>query len=726
MQRLLIAAVCCILQVALSTAIFAQAVLEAPAQPIPVTPAQQNFRWMEYDSAIFIPSSFQTIIGQHDEGPLAADSKYYSPTVRIPARFGVPFLILGDRVLTNSEINQHIEASVAGFFKFTRDEEPIFPYSLVSYSLERCEGPLTRLIMPYWGKLESVDVQGGGIYYRYFDEDPLVDGPDKLVIEWRVRPVGLLPPVILGFQAHVIIRHPCPPLSTHYATIEFHYGSAPDSFSWLNVPGKEPDDFRIGAAVGLKNQGQKDQNDAPGAYAGTPGTDEGIDDQNTLMLPPDYVLRDGDNDDNNVGITRVPVYLVDPPVPELFATTPRRYGMQGSPYSPFFHLKFPKRGYKIKPVDNDLLTLGPVPGGSGDSSIFIDSVTAINPGEFFQVRCRFLYAGCAIPRDIVTTAIVLQGGKEVDRVQDIIRVLQPGADTLINFPKKFGGPLYKPGTYELVVFHNYRDDVRSNDTARIRFLVRARRDFGPVELVEPVLKYSSERSVFRYRSTIRIKARFANTGLTTVRNIPVGYRILNHRGRQVHAARLVLRGTYAPGKTAVVTFPNWRPDVSGTYYIEVYSALSGDDITDNDTLQNMRSIAPPGREWAGSDFKILHVPSFEVRPAVDIEVLGSGAHDPATGSVVKRSFTPRLFFRNNGGSDARNVPVQVAITNLHRLVSSRTIVIPEIKAGHVVEFPLGSTDINTVGQYCIAVAVKMPGDQVNDNDRTQWCFKGQR
>lgn len=732
MQRLLTATVCCILQVAFASMMFAQAPTAATT-PVTKTPAQQNFRWMEYSRATFIPSDFQSIIPVRDEGPLAANSEYYSPTVRIPARFKVPVHILGNKVFPESQENQHIEASVAGFFKFTRDNEPIVPFQSTSYFLARHTGSLSRLIMPYWGALQSRDVPGGGIYYRYLDINPQIDGPDKLIIEWRVQPAKMPSPPILGFQAHIILKEPCSPNMNYYAAIEFHYDTLRQPFSWLELPRNAVHEALIGAAVGLKNLGQVDEHDAYGPpFSNITEEGDGIDNQNTLMLPPPPVPGNS----KIVGFTRVPVYLGQFHIPELYAYLPRLYEGFLAPYSSFFHMSFPTQGYKIKPVDNDLLTI--IYTGGIDSTQYPDSSNiVISPGRSISVSSRFLHRGCAAPRNVTLKAVIYRNNRVFDSVQYTGITFQPGADTLVTFPKIVIGPKYKPGTYTLAVFHNYLDDIPANDTASTIFHVRTRSkyDFGPVEILEPDLKRSSERLIFNYGSPIRIKARFANMGLTTVRSVPFGYRILDHQGKQVHSARLTPKRVYAPGTSTIVTFPDWEPRATGshfiapgTYYIEVYSALPGDSVRSNDTLAGTGRVQP---SWWGRDPQALRRRriTFELRPKVDIEVLGTETHPhaPATGSVVpESSFTPLLFFRNNGSKDARNIRVQVTITNPLGLASSHTVIIPEIKAGNIIEFPLGRTNIRFSGNYCVDVTVKFPDDVVVSNNRTKWCFKAQR
>lgn len=715
MLRLLTATVCCILLVAFASMAFAQSPFTAATQPVIKTDAEQNFRWMEYFRADTIRPRYNTIIHDQDLTPIATNSNYFSPTVRIENEFKVPFTIIGTRITPSQESAVHIEASVAGFFKFTRNEEPINPPTMTSYFLEWTTGDLSRLIMPYWGALESIGVPEGGIYHKYVEENSLIEGPDRLIIEWKVRAMGSTSPSILNFQAHIILRQPESPNSRYYATIEFHYGDNPLSFSWLNVPPGSPYDPKIGAAVGIKHLGQDDQYNTPAFYHGDPGS--GLDDENTLMLPPNPVFS---NNDNNIGVTRVPVYLGTSPMPELYSFTPFIYQGITAPPSRFFHLSFPRHGYRVKPVDNDLLTTGP------GIKLPLDSNT-VDSNRNFNVKAVFINKGGITLHNIPATAVVYRGGREMERAQGIISTLPPDADTLLIFSKKFGGSAYKPGAYQLVVFHGHTDQVPSNDTACTNFNVRHNRDFGPLELLAPDLQHQPNISEFNYPAPISVKARFANLGYESVRFIPVGYRILNHEGKPVHTARITLRRSFRPGASVEVTFPQWQPRTPGRYYIEVFSTLFRDGIVSNDTLPGTRTIT---YTWWGNteqDRQAQHIP-FHVRPVKDIEVLSAPSHPhaPVTGSTITGSFTPRLFFRNCGVSTAQNIPVQVLVKVGNRSLSSHTLIIPEIKAGHVIEFPLGTTIIASSGTYCVSVEAKMPGDQVSSNNKTQWCFKGQR
>ena len=684
------------------------------------TPPQTNWRWNEFYGVEAIEKDYQSLPndGQTKYIQGSDNARYDSPTFQFKVDFSENFSILGEEFFP-AQNTVYIQASVAGFFKFTTNPATIQPLSSTSYYLQPVTAGLNRLIMPYWGKLRGR--QGGGIFYRFFDNSPAISGPDSLVIEWRVEQDDPNGGVSGSFQAHVALRPTH--TSRHYLAIEFHYDlTDPNSLSWqqpLSIS-----DVMRGAAVGLKNRGQQDQFDTQyGIYWNQPDYHNygpGLDDGNSLIIARD-IAPSGDP----VAQTRVPVFTQNassPPVPEWNGWL--AYNFNAVP-SNIFHYSFPAlptKGYRVKPVENDILV--------GDVRIRTFVVTDTTKpyyrgGTAGVPRASYTNHGPMSITDLHVTATIHKDNLLILESTAIIPVIESGETIIVDFPDTVndGGGL-APGRYTLCAYHDYPpDDDRSNDTACRYFFIRDLVDIAPVEIVGPVLTSPPNLATYELNSTVGIVGKFINYGDDEVVDVPVGCMILDAAGNVVYSALNTIGDPWPVDEERAWTFPTWSPGVPGIYYVTIFSAFPGDSIPTNDTIYSIPIASPIWWRYPGHEFHTLRIP-FEVLPSYDVgmESVPLHPHSPIDGSLVtEEQVEVKALIRNHGREDATDVRVQLEIHELSpttpETIHKEDIVVPIIPSRSVQEVafaPVQNARLASGGPYYAVITTRLEGD---DNSR---------
>lgn len=698
MRRMIHACACCLL--------LAMLALNAGAQSMPPS-ATANFRWNEYTTVqrFTDDSGFQTIVGAFGTQPVSgSDGKAFNnSTIALPVALfqGLDISVLGNRFYGDA----NVQVSVAGFFKFVSATSPAFtPPSSTSYFLEPNYEDLNHLIMPFWGNLGTTGTNEK-IWYNYS-----AIGPPTLKIEWHVHAPGS--PTI-RFQAWISLKLVSTSTPHYYATIEFHYDKAGMPAMIWSAP-VSGGGYQNGAAIGLKNWGQYDG----GAHFIGPymsNNSGGEDDGNTLMIPP---VQNGPDP----AYTRVPMHLVGTDwIPEWYACTPLQDATAG-PASTIFHYKLPPEGYRVKPVDNEIITSTVSTRRTRSDT----SKPTFDRGFPAIMIATFTNRGTDSVFNIPVRADVHKNLTLIKTSVSTITSLAPGDSVVITFPDSVNtvADSLLPGSYTVCAYHSLSNDQnRSNDTACSDFTIRDTIDMAPMEILSPDLTVSPSFTHLPNRVPVPIRVRFGNCGTSPATNVRIGYHIRNGSGEVVAVMTDTIPGTIVAGDTVTRQLPSWTPVKGGYYYIDVFTALRGDRINRNDTILSMPKSDFVWWGTSEDNRQAQHIP-FIVQVENDIAVSDPAysPHIPATGATVVGSFRPAILIRNTGITNATGIPVNLTIRNSNNaIVNTQNAAIPLLGSNGVTEQLFGPVTL-APGNYCATVTTSLPEDENAANDSRTWCF----
>ncbi|MEO6046359.1 MAG: T9SS type A sorting domain-containing protein [Candidatus Kapaibacterium sp.] len=706
MRRVIFASACCLLLAVLAR--------NAGAQSMPAS-TSANFRWNEYTTVerFTDESGFQTILDDPNTLPVTGSGglNYNSSTITLPLSV---FQTLDISVMGEEFFNDaNVQVGVAGFFKFFHSipnssgptpAPAITPPSSTSYFLAPNFGDLNHLIMPFWGNLNSAG-SGEGIWYNYSSS-----GTPTLKIEWHVHAPGTQ---TFKFQAWVILKVVNNSTMHYYATIEFHYDKTEMAGTIWSAP-TNGYTYQSGAAVGLKNWGQYDDRlHFIGPYWSN--SSGGEDDRNSMMIPP---VQNG----TDPAYTRVPMHYINSEwVPEWYACTPLQESTSGSA-STIFHYKLPPEGYRVKPVDNEILT-----SNAGAKRRMGDSVKPIfDRGIAAIMTATFKNRGTDSEFNVPVRVDVFRNLALIKTSTDTITALAPGDSIVIAFPDSINtaADSLLPGSYTLRAYHSLSNDQnRLNDTACSDFTIRETADMAPMEILSPSLTVSPSFTHLPIGVPVPIRVRFGNCGTSPATNVRVGYHIRNGSGEVIATVTDSIQGTIVAGDTTTRQLPSWTPVKGGYYYIDVFTALPGDRIRRNDTILSMPNS---NFVWWGTSEEhrqAQHIP-FIVQVTRDIAVSDPAysPHIPVTGTTVNGSFQPAILIRNLGSSNATGIPMNLVIRNNGNVsVNMQSAATASLASNGVTEALFNPVTL-APGNYCATVTAIMLGDENPANDSRTWCF----
>ncbi len=637
--------------------------------------SQASFRapWNGY-TAQRIPDAYVTIIGQPGttlvpSSQTATNTSLYNLTIPFAFRF------LG----TNYAANTVTRVAAAGYISFASPSSPGTP--------TLAQDANTRLIAPFWSDLQANTVQEGGIYWR-------VDGPigaRVMTVEWRVMGVTTSQPT----------RNPGEFQAKLYETsnrIEFFYGPNSINRSQTNTS--------LGAIIGLKNTGQS--NTVGGAED---------DSQKFLIFPNPDRVRD------TIYVTRTRVGIgAAGQTAENTANWPYTItGLTG--VSPWFNYGFPtlngqRIGFRMTSVTDDV---------AADQVTFEPS----RPGNAFAQGSSFLIRG--VFRNLGTNAInnggvpvtlqILRGNSVIEtRTGTAFTVpTGTGATSTVSFVPPIGSSITAiPGTYTARIIVNMSsptDQDRTNDTLNQTFFVVFPRDVMPDRIIEPVTYTLQTPAVYTLGAGVQVEARFLNLGLLTLNNVRVGYIIRDALCNIIHTSNSVVRGDWAPLEYRDVVFDSWTPVTPGQFYVQVFTDFNEDEQRSNDTLPKYPSC--------GREFSVRYERELQVREGT----LGGVVPFSGGDYPVGRPINVNIAYRNNGITDATNVPSRVVIRDPNGAVvydrTTTVLTVPGEASGNGTTvyspFPY-FVPTSGPGQYCVTATITDPTDPVVNNNTATWCF----
>lgn len=680
--------------------LLALAVLASTGLQAQIYPALSKLPWNKYVCSR-IPDGYTTIIGQSGTQLFSGSQTAGGSTVfswPTPGNFPISFKFIGTTYPAGSTTPK---VCAAGYISFNGSTS-----GSANPRLDYNTGATSLMIMPFWSDVQPSGVSEGGVYWRV---DGVV-GNRILTVEWRVQGIAAPTRNPGQFQAK---------LYESSGKIEYFYGS--NSVDRLYANGTQ------GAAVGIKKYGY---------LATLPNIADPDDDKFILALNPDLV-RD------TVAVTRTRnmfyewfVGLGGAYFPETYASW--TFGNWGQPVNPppleegqlgrpsrFFHYGFPttngvRNGYRFTQVDNDVATdsaaMAPVRAGN-----------AYSLGSNVTISARFVNIGVNSRQNVPVQIDVYRVGTpgiQGTRFDTAFRVLTPQFGTdYITFSPPVGPPTTSNyGTYIAKIYSKLNtpaDEDRSNDTLSITFYISYPHDVMGYSIIQPVTFSPIFPQVYPVGYAVPVEARFLNIGTNIESNVPVGYTIFTAAGLAVYSDNSgIVRGAWNPLEFRDVSFAGWTPTAPGDYYIRIYTMLANDDQTSNDTFPS----TPPGKK-------------FTVQYEIEIEAQSGGlpGSSPIPNSFPQgdypdgRPIDITIGFKNNGFTDATNVPSVVQIRNgaTNQLVYNRTALIPNIPGDGSITFrenlfpkfiPNGS------GTYCLTAWATDAQDPIRGNDTTRWCF----
>lgn len=637
--------------------------------------------WNKY-VATRIPDAYQTIIGRAGTNtfggsPSAGGATLFSfPS---PGNFPITFRYLGTTYAAGSTVPK---VCAAGYITFAASGVGATAVNIAS-------GGPTKMISPYWSDIQPAQVSEGGVFWRV---DGTV-GSRVLTVEWRVQGISNPAGNPGQFQAK---------LYEGSDKIEFFYGSNPIIRNYGNPT--------QGAFVGLKD-------------LGTNYTDPSLRDHTKILLVtnPDLV-RD------TVAVTRTrTVNVSSTNYPEGYATWPItttggpiEEGTLGRP-SRFFHYTFPtlngtRIGFRFTPVDNDVAvdSIGLSPGRPGN---------AYPQGAAITVIGKFINLGVNSRQNVPVQVDVYPLGSSTlltSRIDTAFRTLTPqlGTDYVTFSPALGGSATANYGTYVAKVYSKLTspaDQDPANDTMTIVYYISYPNDVMSADILNPVTYSPSFPQIYPVGYPVAIEGRFLNIGTSAQSNVPVGYSIYDGSCNLVYSDNSgVVRGTWNPLETRDVVFSGWTPTGPGTYYIRIYTLMNPDDQRTNDTFP---------RSGCGKE--------FTVRYEIDVQALsGSLGGSPLPNTIPGADYPDGrpmdviIPFRNNGFTDATNVPATVQIRNsAGAIVYNRNSTIPYVPGDGSTIFHSFPRFVPTQsGTYCLTAWATDAQDPLRGNDTIRWCF----
>lgn len=602
------------------------------------SPQASNFPWNSYIPQR-IPNSFSSIIGQSGTTLLpGTNGQNYPYEWYLPLPFAFTFL---DQ-LYPSGFNMTV--SMSGYVGFNSPvvlQGNYFYYTY--YNSDNYLSVYSRCIWVYSSDLTTSGTTDAGIYYRV---DGLA-GNRVLTIEWRVTGISYPPGNPGNFQLKLY--------EAPNGRMDMLYG--PNSIDRtepaLNV-------FGYGACVGIKKfgqaQGQPTGNDA---------------EKLMIFLPPD-------KNPDTVAITRLPTinyFGSNPFYPVNYAYYQSYSGPVPVYYasSPVYHYKFPevngvRIGYRMTPVIDDVAadSVWFTPGRSANVYPAQSLVTingrfrnvGKNPRQFVPVRAD-------VYRDQDPTLITSFSGIAFTTysVQGMTSDVVFGA---------VGSPITdNTGVYTVKIYPQFaQDQDAGDDTLRTTFFIAKPNDVTTWSILQPYSNVAPLNYQYPIGIGVPIEARFLNIGFNTQVDVPIGYIITDQFGTVVAKDETnIVPGTWAPATYRDINLPPWVPVTPGRYYLKVYTLLGTDEQRSNDTMPNYKSQGLP----------------FDVNYEIEVEALPPGftPHSPVLGLSYPdgKPIKVQAGFRNNGISDATNVPANVVIRDANNnIVYNRNATILNLTA----------------------------------------------
>lgn len=610
-----------------------------------------------------------------------------------------PFLFFHQVFQANTLLRVGINGVIAVDPNQSTPTYSVGPYHLSSaayssYSIDMHH----NLLAPFWGDLTAVGVPNGGIWTQV--DNPA--NPHVLTIEWHVKPMygsggeGV-------FQVRLVRTYS----NTSDCFIEYLY----DPTHPISLP-------QFGAFIGMKKEGQ-DIGD-PGATTGS-----GPDDLKLLIY-----TREDYPSFPSIAFTRLPTRNqlgIGGYTPDWFPGYSSSGSPQGPSPSPLFHYGFPDKSYRSKPIEQDVSALSGSLRKSPSPTDSIPDTTFIRSGTSHWLRMKSYNASLTPLSNIPVKAIIAYNGAPVTTLLDTIPLLGSG-DSVITV---FAGPLdtaviNRSGTYDVSVIANYPGDgYHGNDTARLRFYVRDTRDISPYSIATPTLSTIPIRTYNAVGAPIPITGRFINSGLQTEQDVVVGWRIVTAGGAFVAQRTDTLHGQWDTMQVREMVFQPWKPSAPGLYRLILFSALPGDMIPRNDSLDvPIIDLVAPG--WP---LNPATIPTYYlgILPAVDPGVMASPASPnlPFAGQLYSGQVPVRVQVNNDGSNDLTNDSLHVVIRDAsNAVVYDQTNIVPFVAGGHGVTmeyFP----DFNpvTTGTYCVEATISDNGDANPGNNTATWCFQ---
>jgi len=554
------------------------------------------------------------------------------------------------------------------------------------------------MITPYWSDIQEQNCPEGGIYWRVDG----VTGDRVFTVEWRAQ----------GVTGSSITRNPGQfqaKLFERSGKIEFYYSSN-------SIDRGANGTSAVGAVVGIKYVGFYRYEFPPQA---------GRTDRFLMMLPPDVVrdtvaLQRTHHFYGLVAWMGIPNWTFDYNH-EIIATWPISVGLSNAP-SRYWHYSFPtlngtRNGYRITPVDNDVAT---------DSVLFTPARpgNAYTAGSIFQLGARFRNIGFNSQQNVPVQVDIYRGNTLLESRTGVAfptATVQGGTHTVTFNPVISAPTTSIPGTYTATVYTKMTSPVDqdySNDTIKTTFYISYPNDAMAYGLISPVPYTIGFPVVYPVNFPVPVEGRFLNIGTNTLRDIEVGYTVLDNNCVPLYTERGTVRGDWAPLEYRDVTFGGFTPSTPGSYYIQLFVNMDNDDQRSNDTLFKAPSC--------GRSFTVRYEIEVEARPNSVPGVLPTTSGDYPDGRPVP----VRAAFVNNGITDATNVPARVEIRKgdcNSTPVYSKTITVttvPGEASGQGTQIFANFPDFvpSGPGLYCVTAIITDPQDPVHNNDTSRWTF----
>ncbi|HVZ41200.1 MAG TPA: hypothetical protein VHI13_18110, partial [Candidatus Kapabacteria bacterium] len=281
-----------------------------------------------------------------------------------------------------------------------------------------------------------------------------------------------------------------------------------------------------------------------------------------------------------------------------------------------------------------------------------------------------------------------------------------------------------PGTYTIKMYTRMTspaDQDITNDTLYSTFFSSFLDDTRGVTIIQPTTFTPALPAVYPVGVNMVPEIRFQNIGTNQETNVPVGYIITDNTGVILYQGTGTVRGPWNSLEFRDVTFDGspFVPTAPGDYYIRAFTNLANDQQHSNDTIP-----AAPGKA-----FTVRYQIELEARPAG----FTPGVLPDINGDYPDaRPVNIRLAYRNNGITDATNVPAIIEVRKgdcfTGQIVYSRAITVTTVPGeasgnGTTVYYDASFfVPNNGPGQYCITSIISDPQDPLHTNDTARWTF----
>ncbi len=664
--------------------------------------------WNGYDSVQVIAGNFVSIVptGTRIEGSQSAgpDGKVFTLSFN---DFPIGFLQQVYAVPVAMKVSTHGWVSFNGSAGTSSA-----PIPQLWYTTSTARPYDNKVLMAYWCNLRTDDVTNGGIYWKSTSVNVTVDGVTDsrrcLIIEWVAR-ANHTGTTASRFQVRLFERTG---LGLN-SMIEWHFAGPS-----IDLPQATASEFNYGAQVGVKNFGNIGGNPA---ITGDPA---GLDREKMLIIGHPNQLPGLDRR----GITRLRTMevpndldVMTPYKPEWWAYYSRYYvpvGIQWS--SPYFHYSFPSGGgpqrpaYRMKPVIIDMgasaITLNGLDASVPNS---VDAGSEVAP--LLGFKNLGAYSARLVPFTLDIYRILISGvdPNPVEHYSGIIdSIAGGGQDLRLPGYDKRGYFIQTPGLYKIVVRVSQQGDRNPyNDTISGLFIVRGTVDLLPREVVAPRPNTAPDFTTYRVGEAIPFVARYINTGYQAVRNVTVGYTVLDSRLDRVDSGSATISSIGAADSATQLFTTQWVPNKPGRYYFRTYIVGQPDATPQDDSLP----AAPnPG------------IP-FDVYYDIDAAVSGGQGNEPfapSPGGGTRGVELPLMAtVLNNGPALLRSIPVHISVTDASGAeVFTKTETVTDVPSGGSAQVTVNGFTPGSAGQHCVTVSIAVAGDVVRGNDTAHWCF----